>query len=111
MKHIKYFENIKLKPSDIVDIRTISSVARKGEAEIIAENIIVILYRTGDKFRDLSWSEYKEERIKDGNFSDIEKPWFKLVVDYCTDPEKVKTFSKKWDVKSRTERDAEKYNL
>lgn len=112
MKYLKYFESFdELKPSDIVEIEPMSSVLKKCEAEIVARNIIVILYRTGDRFRDLSWEEYKKERLKDKNFWEGERKWFDLVIYYCTDKEKVKKFSKKWDVKSKAETTSEKFNL
>jgi hypothetical protein len=112
MKYLKYFESLdELKPSDIVEIEPMSCVLKKCEAEIVARNIIVILYRTGDKFRNLSWEEYKEERLKNKNFWEGEKKWFDLVIDYCTDSKKVKAFSKYWNVKSKAEIASEKFNL
>ena len=112
MKYIKYFEsNSTLEPSDFFKIQPMGSIIKKGEAETIAKNIMVILYRTGNKFRNLSWEEYKKERLKDGYFSEEEKMWFDLVIDYCINPEKAKIFSKYWNVLSKTEIDAQKYNL
>jgi hypothetical protein len=59
-------------------------------------NIMVILKRTGNTFRPLSWLEYKAERTKDGNFYEIEKGYFDKVIPYFETPEKAKTFSKSW---------------
>ena len=50
-----------------------SSVSKNSETETIAQNIMIILSRTGNEFRELSWDEYKEERLKDGGFSDRER--------------------------------------
>lgn len=73
-----------------------SSILQKSEAETIALNIMLILKRTGNIFRELSWEEYKSERLKDGNFSPSEEPYFNQVIQYCT-LEKAKTFSKSWN--------------
>jgi len=59
-----------------------ASVTRKAECEIVIENIITILKRTGDEWRKLEWDEYKTERLKDGHFSDIEQGYFNRVVEY-----------------------------
>lgn len=42
------------------------SVFQNSERETVALNIMKILSRTGDSFRNLSWEEYLEERVKDG---------------------------------------------
>lgn len=73
-----------------------NSVLQNSESETIAVNIMVILKRTGDTFRDLSWEEYKEERLKDKNFSEREKNYFDKVIDYCKSSETAKLFSKSW---------------
>jgi hypothetical protein len=73
-----------------------SSVLQNSESEIIALNIMLILKRTGDTFRDLSWEEYKAERIKDGNFSEREKGYFDAVLPYCKSAETARLFSAKW---------------
>lgn len=67
-----------------------------SESETIAQNIMVILSRTGDTFREITWNEYKKERKKDGNFSDSEKDYFDRVIPYCTSPEKANEFCTKW---------------
>jgi hypothetical protein len=110
MKHLKLFEDF-VTPSYFSDKKPFSSVYQKSEYETIAKNIMVILDRTGDEFRNLSWKEYKKERLKDGNFSDAEKMYFDVVIEYCTTPEKAKTFSKNWDYELHAKKDATKYNL
>ena len=57
---------------------------------------MTILARTGDEWRSLSWEEYKEYRIKNGNFSEREKRYFDKVIDYCVTPETAKLFSPEW---------------
>ena len=73
-----------------------NSVARKYEAETIALNIMVILKRTGNGFRLLSWNEYKKERKKDGGFSEMERGYFDDVVQYCISAEAAISFSRSW---------------
>lgn len=73
-----------------------SSVYGKAECETIAMNIMVILKRTGDIFRDLSFDEYKKERLKDGNFTESEKGYFEQVIGYCKSADTAKSFSKSW---------------
>ncbi len=82
-------------PSDYC-IRPWGSVLQNSESETIALNVMVILKRTGDKFRLLDWEEYKLERQKDGNFSEREKKYFKNVVDFCDSPENAERFSSDW---------------
>jgi hypothetical protein len=73
-----------------------NSVIKKAEGESVARNIMMILKRTGDIFRPLPWEEYKAERIKDGNFSETEKAFFEMVIDYCKSEDTAKLFSKSW---------------
>ena len=63
---------------------------------MIARNIMVILKRTGNVFRRLSFDEYKSERIKDGNYSDSEKEYFNMTINYCKSEDAAKSFSKSW---------------
>ena len=88
--------NIMKQPSDFI-IYPWSCLFGKSEYETIARNIMVILSKTNDnQFRLLTWEEYKEHRLKDGNFSEREKPYFDSVASYCTSAEKARTFSKTW---------------
>lgn len=84
-----------MKPSDFIKTPW-SSVAQSSEAETIAVNIMVILKRTGDKWRDLSWEEYSTERKKDGNFTVLEKKYFDQVIGYCKSADTAKLFSSSW---------------
>lgn len=85
-----------MKPSDFTK-HPWDSVLQNTESEIIACNIMNILKRTGNIFRSLTWNEYKNERLKDGNFNETEKKVFEKVKDYCKSPEKAKLFSKDWN--------------
>lgn len=84
-----------MKPSDFTR-SPVGSVARKAEAETVARNVMVILSRMGDEFRLLSWDEYKEQRLKDGNFTEKEKPYFDQVVKFCRSAEAAELFSPAW---------------
>ena len=85
----------KMKPSDFKSY-PFSSVLQNSESETVALNIMVILSRTGDVFRDLTWEEYKLERMKDGNFTETEIRYFKLVIDYCKSSGAAIIFSSNW---------------
>lgn len=74
-----------------------NSVMNKSEAETIARNIMVILSRTGDKFRQLSWDEYKTERLKDSGFTEGEKAYFDKVAPWCLTGEQAAAFSPTWE--------------
>ena len=84
-----------MNPSDFTEYPW-SSVKQNNESETIACNIMRILKRTGDTFRSLSWEEYKEERLKDGSFTESERRYFDDVIDYCTSPETARLFSPTW---------------
>ena len=73
-----------------------SSITQNSECETIATNIMVILGRNGNNWRILPWKEYKEERLKDGNFTNGEKELFERVESYCCSPEKAKDFAPSW---------------
>lgn len=69
----------------------------KSEHETIAQNIMVILARTGDEFRELTFEEYKTERLKDKNFSDREEKYFNEAIKFCKSADTAKCFSKSWN--------------
>ena len=85
----------KTKPSDFTD-HPFSSVEQNCECEIVATNIMKILWRTGDTFRELSEDEYYAERKKDGHFTPNEMSCFGKVIKYCKSPDTAKLFSKAW---------------
>lgn len=64
-----------MKPSLFLQ-HPLGSITKESDLETIAHNIMAILSRTGDKFRDLSWEEYEAERKKDGNFTMTEQTYF-----------------------------------
>lgn len=113
--NFKIFENtIGLNPSDFAKIFPIRSRFNKFEHEKVARNIMIILKRTGNEFRDLSWQEYKKERLKDGalvKLVDNEKKYFIDVIRWCVTAHNAKQFSPQWDIKSETVKNAEKFNL
>ncbi len=84
-----------MKPSNFTSYPW-SSVLQNSESETIAQNVMKVLKRTGDEFRPLSWEEYKEERLKDGNFSDREKSIFENVIPYCKSADTAVLFCKTW---------------
>ncbi len=91
-----------MKPSDFT-VKPWSSVFMKSEAESIARNIMIILKRTGDIWRELSWEEYSLERKKDaetdkgGGFNSWkEEPFFEQVQPYTVSEEQARLFSPTW---------------
>jgi len=84
-----------MKPSNFTKY-PYNSVFKESEYETVAVNIMVILKRTGDKFRSLSWGEYKSERELDGDFSLGEKSFFDQVKPYTRSKSKAVLFSKTW---------------
>ena len=80
LKLIIIMKNVEYKPSDFSAEYPWSCVFETAEHEIVAMNVMKILKRTGNEFRDLSFDEYKIERLKDGNFSGIEEGYFNEVI-------------------------------
>lgn len=96
-----------------------NSVENNCESEVIALNIITILARTGDVWRKLTWSEYKQERLNDVKASLKKRPkeseeefqnrqesirfcsseysYFRRVLKYCTSDKQAMKFSKTWE--------------
>ena len=77
-----------------------NSLYGKLEAEIIARNIMVIRARRGDIW-PLSWEQYREERQKDGNFSELEKGYFDEVIALIPDAIGAVRFSPTWTKAAR----------
>lgn len=84
-----------MKPSNFTDF-PFSSALQNCESETIARNIMVILKRTGDTFRSLTFKEYQSEREKDGDSDSNEKKYFDKVIDYCKSADTAKLFSPIW---------------
>lgn len=84
-----------MKPSNFTYF-PLDSVLQDGICESVAKNIMIILKRTGDKFRELTWEEYKTERLKDKDFGENEKPFFEKVIPYCQSAETAVKFCKIW---------------
>lgn len=83
------------KPSNFTSYPWNSTLA-KCEAETIAQNIMKILKRTGDVFRELSYEEYEAERKKDGHYSLMERGYFEQVIPYCCSADNAARFSPEW---------------
>jgi hypothetical protein len=73
-----------------------SSIFGSGEGEIVAQNIMVVLKRTGNTFRLLTWEEYSKERKQDGNFTTREERYFNKVVESCSTEAGARKFSNRW---------------
>ena len=57
-----------------------------------------ILNRTGNTWRELTWEEYKKERLKDfySGFSAREQFYFDNVIGFCKSPDTAVLFSNVW---------------
>ena len=84
-----------MQPSNFIN-HPYDSVSQHMETEIVARNIMVILSRTGNEWRKLSWEEYQTERMRDGGFTGLEFKEFEAAVNYCTSEEQARTFSPAW---------------
>ena len=84
-----------MKPSDFLT-HPYDSVFQNNESEVVARNIMVILSRTGNEFRSITWGEYRTERVKDRHFSEREKGFFDRVVLFCCTAEIARCFSPTW---------------
>jgi hypothetical protein len=85
-----------LKPSDFCNYPW-DSVSKNSESEIIAVNIMKIRRRIGDTWGELAWDKYKEERLKDGRFSEYwEKHYFDNIKGWCVSAEKALQFCPHW---------------
>ena len=77
------------------------SVFQNIQTEIVWNNIILILSRTGDYWRTLTWEEYKNERINDAptdksGFCEFqEKPLFAKALPYTSSEKAASDFTKK----------------
>ena len=81
-----------MKPSDFAKVHPWSSVKGTSEHETVCKSIMIILSRTGDKWRRLSQKEYE----KDGNWSDREYGFFQEVVGFTKSEDTAVLFSPKW---------------
>jgi hypothetical protein len=86
-----------LRPSDLSNIYPLDSVTQKSECETVCKNIMMILERTGNQFRDLTIEEYVNERKKDCGYSEIELLFFEKVQKYTVSEATARLFSPAWD--------------
>lgn len=87
-----------MKPSDF-KIQPWSSRAGKSEAETVARNIMNILARTGDEWRELPWDEYRIARFDDSASTRdmiLEEPYFNEVVRFTMSEAAAREFSPTW---------------
>lgn len=84
-----------MKPSNFTSFPN-DSVLHNYELEEVALNIMIILSRTGDTFRTLTWWEYRAERQVDGHFTEGEHDYFDKVIAYCHSQETAALFSSVW---------------
>lgn len=56
------------------------SVFHHYESEEVARNIMIILARTGNTFRGLTWWEYRAERQADGHFTESEQKFLPTAI-------------------------------
>lgn len=85
-----------MKPSDFVKVSNMGSIFQNHEAEVVAANVMKILSRTGDNFRLMSWTEYRTEREKDGDFTTREQRFFEDVAEYCANSHGAAAFAPGW---------------
>lgn len=73
------------------------SILQKSEDEQIAQNIMIIRARLGDKW-DITWDEYKKEREKDGGWGCAysEERYFKELMKQIPDVLGAIAFSPTW---------------
>lgn len=89
-----------LKPSDFKGF-PMASVLQNCESEIVACNIMTILKRTGDEFRELTIDEYVKERNKDKEkYSKREEDYFDNVKGYFKSADTAVLFSPVWKEES-----------
>lgn len=79
------------------NIRPVQSIFSSGKAELVAWNIMAILSRTGDAFRELTFEEYEKERLKDSiRLDSWEKEWFERVLPHTVSAEVAGAFCVSW---------------
>lgn len=80
---------------------------RASECETVARNIMVILSRTGDAFRELTLEEYITERNKDEHrYHSMEEDFFLRMRWYCVNAEEARKFSPEWNTLIKAEYEA-----
>ena len=84
-----------MQPSDFQEFPR-SSVTKNHESEQVALNIMIILNRTGNEWRELPWVEYQKERLKDGGFPVGEKRYFYKVQPCTVTAKEAAKFCPKW---------------
>ncbi len=84
-------------PKDFASKFPYDSIFRQNEPEIIANNIMVIMAHTDNVWRQVAWEEYREVRIRDGNFNEeMERTQFNRVAPYTTTARTALEFCPTW---------------
>jgi hypothetical protein len=83
-----------MNPSDFTDFPHDSEFAHY-ESEVVARNIMVILSRTGNTWRELSYKEY-QQRLADGGYTEHEMCHFEQVIRFTVSEEAARRFSPAW---------------
>ena len=97
----KVLSNYKIEkkyPSDFLQ-HPFNSILKDLKYERAARNVMVILARTSDAWRDLSWEEYVKEHQKDVDELSLilaEKGYFDIVTPFCKTAELAKKFCPTW---------------
>lgn len=87
-----------MKPADF-KTHPWSSITGKSEAETVARNIMIILARNGNEWRELPWDEYELERMKDhatARDMNLEIPYFSQVLPFTMSEAAAREFSPTW---------------
>lgn len=86
------------KPSNYLGY-AMGSILQNSESETIARNIMVVLSKMGDTFKELTFEQYSEARRADGASERdmmLEKPYFEKVSPHCVSAETADAFCKGW---------------
>ncbi len=80
---------IEFYPSDFAKVAPFDSALQNSECETVARNIMAILSKTGNAWRELDWDEYEAYRKKDSKLCDHkhiikETMYFDKVAQYTT---------------------------
>jgi len=84
-----------LKPNSFTK-HPFDSVSQSYNSEVIARNIMIILSKTGNEWRRLTYQEYKCYRLKEGNWTPAESLYFEEVLPHTTSPGEAINFCKTW---------------
>ena len=84
-----------IKPSHFT-VFPCSSLLGKSEAETVAQNIMVVCARRGDRWGELTREDYQTEREKDGDFTVMELSYFDQVYPLINSLTGARAFASVW---------------